>query len=38
MYNFGSPRVGNKRFADSYNQVIKSAIVPSTILVFDNHM
>lgn len=21
MYNFGSPRVGNKRFADVYNEV-----------------
>ncbi|KAJ0092471.1 hypothetical protein Patl1_25753 [Pistacia atlantica] len=22
MYNFGSPRVGNKKFADVYNEVI----------------
>lgn len=25
MYNFGSPRVGNKRFAEVYNQVTKNA-------------
>ncbi|KAG0615812.1 hypothetical protein M758_5G068700 [Ceratodon purpureus] len=25
MYNFGSPRVGNKRFADMYNQAIKDS-------------
>ncbi|RVW38708.1 hypothetical protein CK203_077483 [Vitis vinifera] len=24
MYNFGSPRVGNKRFAEVYNEVIES--------------
>lgn len=26
MYNFGSPRVGNRRFAEVYNQVIKNFI------------
>ncbi|XP_062108992.1 uncharacterized protein LOC133819703 isoform X2 [Humulus lupulus] len=25
MYNFGSPRVGNKRFADIYNQKVKDS-------------
>uniref|UniRef100_A0A2P2KCR0 Uncharacterized protein LOC105638454 isoform X2 n=2 Tax=Rhizophora mucronata TaxID=61149 RepID=A0A2P2KCR0_RHIMU len=25
MYNFGSPRVGNKRFADVYNQKVKDS-------------
>ncbi|XP_024398281.1 uncharacterized protein [Physcomitrium patens] len=25
MYNFGSPRVGNKRFADVYNKVVKDS-------------
>lgn len=30
MYNFGSPRVGNKRFADMYNQVIVLVIVRGT--------
>lgn len=25
MYNFGSPRVGNKRFADNYNQAVKNS-------------
>lgn len=24
MYNFGSPRVGNKKFAEYYNEVIKN--------------
>lgn len=24
MYNFGSPRVGNKKFAEDYNEVIKN--------------
>jgi predicted lipase len=30
MYNFGSPRVGTKRFADMYNQVSMLAIVFGT--------
>ncbi|CAN6476994.1 unnamed protein product [Victoria cruziana] len=25
MYNFGSPRVGNKRFAEAYNEVVKDS-------------
>lgn len=25
MYNFGSPRVGNKRFADVYNEKVKDS-------------
>ncbi|KAI5072460.1 hypothetical protein GOP47_0012566 [Adiantum capillus-veneris] len=25
MYNFGSPRVGNKRFADQYNEIVKDS-------------
>jgi hypothetical protein len=27
MYNFGSPRVGNKKFAELYNEVIKIDII-----------
>ncbi|KAH7291054.1 hypothetical protein KP509_30G074700 [Ceratopteris richardii] len=25
MYNFGSPRVGNKKFADRYNEIVKDS-------------
>lgn len=34
MYNFGSPRVGNKRFADIYNEV-KVSIVVALQFAFD---
>jgi hypothetical protein len=27
MYNFGSPRVGNKKFAELYNEVIEIDII-----------
>jgi hypothetical protein len=34
MYNFGSPRVGNKKFAELYNEVVKIDIIFKFFLQF----
>lgn len=41
MYNFGSPRVGNKKFAEVYNEVLftlcRSEVLMLRLTIFYSH-